>query len=463
MRKLFAARPTLTAAVVTVFLSACSGNANLSPSANLPLANPQGASTLVEQLRSRSDTKIQHVIIIIQENRSFDNLFQGFPGADTRSYGYNSSGQKIELEPVGLATKWDLDHSLQGFFAGCNGQGSLPGTDCQMNGFNLEWIGCGGSGESRCPNANPPYSYVPRRETKPYFAMAEQYVLADRMFASNLDASFVSHQYIIAAQASSSVNTPADAWGCEGGSGDTLPTLTQQRTVGNDIEACFDNRTLGDELDKAGLSWRYYTSSVYEDGGEWSPYQAIKHIYYGKDWSKDVITPQTQFFADVSNGKLPVVSWITPTCENSDHAGCGSNTGPSWVASLVNAVGESKYWKSTAIFVFWDDWGGWYDHVPPKIVDYDGLGIRLPLLVISPYAKKGHVSHVHYETSSILRFIEDRFALPRLSVSDQRATSPEKDCFDFAQSPRAFSPIPSDHDKNYFIHQPLDRRPVDSE
>ena len=129
-------------------------------------------------------------------------------------------------------------------------------------------------------------------------------------------------------------------------------------------------------------------------GGAWSAYQAIKHIYYGDDWSKDVITPQTRFFNDVSNGTLPAVSRITPTCVNSDHAGCGSNTGPDWVASLVNAIGESQYWDSTVIFVFWDDYGGWYDHVPPKLVDYDGLGIRVPLLVVSAYARKGYVSHV---------------------------------------------------------------------
>ncbi|MGC2635131.1 MAG: alkaline phosphatase family protein [Candidatus Cybelea sp.] len=463
MRKVFASRPTLTAAVLMVFLSACSGNGNLSPSANPPFAKPQDASTLVEQL-SGSDTKIAHVIIIIQENRSFDNLFQGFPGADTQSYGYTTSGKKIKLQPVGLQASWDVEHDSYGFFAACNGQGSYPGTDCLMNGFDNEYYSCGHSSQTPCPNANPPYSYVPHRETEPYFAMGEQYVLADRMFASNFDASsFVSHQYIIAAQANSRLNYPSGAWGCEGSPSDNIATVTQQRTIGNNVDVCLNDKTLGDELDKAGISWRFYTSEVYTDGGEWSPYSAVKHIYYGKDWSKDVITPQTQFFTDVSHGKLPVVSWITPTCENSDHAGCGSDAGPSWVASLVNAVGESQYWKSTAIFVFWDDYGGWYDHVPPKLVDYDGLGFRLPLLIISPYAKQGYVSHVHYEHGSILKFIEDRFALPRLSASDKRATSPEKDCFDFAQSPRSFKRIPSRYGMSYFIHQPLDRRPVDGE
>jgi phospholipase C len=112
--------------------------------------------------------------------------------------------------------------------------------------------------------------------------------------------------------------------------------------------------------------------------------------------------------------------------------------------------------------VTWDDYGGWYDHVPPKMLDYDGLGFRVPLLVISPYAKQGYVSHVHYELASLLRFIEDRFELPALSVSDARAASPEKDCFDFNQVPRKFKPIATLHGEDYFLHQPADLRPPDS-
>ena len=158
---------------------------------------------------------------------------------------------------------------------------------------------------------------------------------------------------------------------------------------------------------------------------------------------KDVIAQPSQFLTDVSNGKLRPVSWVTPTWANSDHAGCGSNTGPSWVASLVNAIGESKYWDSTAIFIFWDDYGGWYDPEPPAYVDYDGLGLRLPLLIVSPYAKQGYVSHVHYEHGSILKFVEDQFGLGRLSASDTRAKSPEKDCFDFNT---AAAEVPSNPD-----------------
>ena len=107
---------------------------------------------------------------------------------------------------------------------------------------------------------------------------------------------------------------------------------------------------------------------------------------------------------------------------------------------------KSKFWNSTAIFVQWDDWGGLYDHVPPPYVDYDGLGFRVPLLVISPYAKQDYVSHVQYETASVLRFAEDLFGLDQLAAADRRATSPAADCFDFSQRPRKFvrikAPLP---------------------
>ncbi len=427
-------------------------------------AVPQSAQRLVGNFhRDASNGKIRHVVIIIQENRSFNNLFYGFPGAHTVKFGYNSFGKKIILRPLGLATSWDLAHDSQGFLAACNGRGKIPGTHCRMNGFNKEWVGCGtGSGLPRCPHPNPQYSFVPRHDVEPYFWMGMHYVLADQMYASNFDASsFVSHQYLRAGQASSTVNFPSTTWGCPGGRGDTIDTLSQKRKIGNPREACLDGTTIGDEMDTVGLPWGFYTATVDGDGNLWSAYQAIKHIYDGPDWKKDIFTPQTQFFDDVYGAKLPALSWVTPTYENSDHAANDSNTGPSWVASLVNAIGESAYWDSTAIFVLWDDYGGWYDPAAPKMLDYDGLGMRLPLLIISPYAKQGYVSHVPYEHGSILKFVEDTFGLPRLAASDTRANSPASDAFDFTKPPRKFVKIPSSYDTNYFLHQPPDTRPPD--
>ena len=277
-----------------------------------------------------ANAKIKHIIIVIQENRSFDYLFQGFPGANTQSYGYIDTGQKVRLKPVTLGGQWDLGHDWNSYTQACDGQGSIPGSDCKMDGFNREYAGCGKSGEPKCPIQYPQYGYAPKDQIQPYLALAQQYVLADNMFPSNVDASsFVAHQYLIAGQADSTVNYPLNVWGCDGGSKDTIETFTKQRQLsGKFITACFNYQTLGDEMDAAGVSWKYYTATLTGSGNGWDGYQAVRHIRYGQDWKK-IIGPQTKFFDDVKNGQLPSVSWITPTCLNSDHAGvCGSLTGP---------------------------------------------------------------------------------------------------------------------------------------
>jgi phospholipase C len=196
--------------------------------------------------------------------------------------------------------------------------------------------------------------------------------------------------------------------------------------------------TIADEADAAGLSWRYYTYPPLADGGIWSAYQNIKHIYEGSDWTSDVITPASEFFADVAAGQLANITWITPTCENSDHPACTKRTGPAWVTRLVDAIGKSQFWPSTAIFIIWDDWGGFFDPAAPSYEDYDGPGFRIPMLVISPYAKKGYVSHIHFETASVLRYIEDNFGLVRLAAADARASDPAYDALDYTAKPRRF-------------------------
>jgi phospholipase C len=152
------------------------------------------------------------------------------------------------------------------------------------------------------------------------------------------------------------------------------------------------------------------------------------------------VRPETTILSDIKAGKLPQVSWVTPTCAESDHASCNKGSGPAWVASVVNAVGASAYWNTTAIFVVWDVWGGWFDHVKPPVRSSYELGFRVPLLVISPYAKPGYVSHVQHEQSSILRFVEDNFKLGTLGNAD--ALSDDlSDCFNLYQKPIKFSVI----------------------
>ena len=406
-------------------------------------------------LRAFSGTgsgKIKHVIYVIQENRSFDNLFQGYPGADTVSSGLNSHGQQITLQPESLSKVYQIDHSVYGMFAACNGTGSVPGTNCQMNGFNNE--------ESYGGPNNPQYVYVPHTESKPYFDMAHEWVVADRMFQSQLDESFVAHQYAIAAQAQSSVDLPFYLlWGCAGGKNDEVGTLTQNRSpYGPYQQACFDYTTLGDELDAAKLSWRFYAVQYNQDnGGNGGTLVGIssREAYLLRKRLEQVISPNWQFIKDVRHGKLANFTWITPECAESDHTECGGGYGPSWVAAIVNTVGKSKFWDSTAIFVQWDDWGGYYDHVAPTYQDYDGTGFRVPLLVISPYAKKDFVSHVPYETASVLRFAEDLYGLPQMAAADSRANSPAADCFDFTQNPRKFVKIKAPYPPKFFIGNDL--------
>ena len=407
------------------------------------------SSSAVRDLNATGAGKITHVIYIVQENRSFDNLFQGYPGANTVPSGMNSSGQTITLQPSSLKNVYVIDHSAYAMFAACNGTGSVPGTNCRMNGFNNEYTFGGPT--------NPQYVYVPHDESKPYFDMAHEWVVADNMFQSQLDESFVAHQYVIAAQAQGSVDLPyGPFWGCPGGPGDLVGTITQTRSLyGPYQQACFDYTTLGDELDKASLSWRFYAARYGNDAGgnsgTWSAYQAVRHIFYGKDWKRDVISPNWKFITDVNRGYLANFTWITPVCAESDHLECGGGYGPSWVSAIVNTVGHSKFWDSTAIFVQWDDWGGFYDHVAPPYEDYDGNGFRVPLLVISPYAKKSYVSHTQYETASVLRFAEDLYGLGRLAAADARANSPA-DSFDFSKKPRPFVNIKAPYPAKFFVH-----------
>jgi phospholipase C len=408
------------------------------PSSRKAIATPENAG------------KIQHVVVIIQENRSFDNLFQGYPGADTVAYGKGPQGLPIKLSSVGFGAQYDIRHFFSSFVDSYD--------NGNMDGFYKERV-------VGHPSAtHPQYAYVPASEVQPYFAMASQYVLADRMFPSNADGSFVSHQYAIAGQAQNAVNYPSFWWGCDGGKGSVVSTLTPSRTIGPSERACFNYPTIADLLEAKGLTWRSYGQQAdTKSGGDWSPFQAVEHIWRSPNAMTNVIWPETKILQDVPAGKLANVTWVTPDFANSDHPRVSAGTGPSWVASVVNAIGQSKFWDSTVIFVFWDDWGGWYDHVPPPQLDYDGLGIRVPLLCISPYAGKGVVSHVQYETGSILRFIEGVFVLPSLSASDRRATSAGVGCINVAQQPRPFVPFATTVKPETFIHERPSTRPPDDE
>jgi len=318
--------------------------------------------------------------------------------------------------------------------------------------------------------------YVMPSDVQPYFALAEQYAFGDRMFQTNEGPSFPAHQFIIsgtsAPTATSNLfaaeNPNASPAGCIAPLTETVAMIDP---TGSEINfpaeyPCFDHPTLTDLLDAKGLSWKYYAPSA---GSIWTGPDAIEHICQqqaingtlkctGPDWVNNVVIPEWQVLEDIANGQLSQVSWIIPDGTYSDHAESNNGSGPSWVTSIVNAIGKSQYWSNTAIVITWDDWGGWYDHVAPKVVN-DGVswgsgyvyGFRVPLIVVSPYAKAGYISHATHDFGSILKLIETTFNLPSLGYADAAADD-LSDCFNLTQSPLNFQSIPAPLDAAHFVH-----------
>jgi phospholipase C len=401
-----------SACLVTA-VTGCNANLAFTPSPPVP------ASTV----SPIAGSPIQHIVVIMQENRSFDNLFNGFPGADTVQSGMNG-GQSIALTPVSLSDSRDLDHS------------HLRWAEDWDNG-NMD-----GFAQSGVSPATLPYSYVPEKDVEEYWTLARQYVIGDRMFQSNTGPSFVAHQYMIAGQSANVAENPTGSvWGCDASPDTTAAVLGANGEEMPGVFPCFDYLTAADLLDEKGVTWRYYAPSSGDSFFILSAFQAIRHIRYGQDWHDNVISPQNRFLTDIANGELAQVTWIVPDWAHSDHPGSGSE-GPSWVAAIINAIGNSPYWNSTAIFISWDDWGGWYDHVAPPKVDAMGPGFRVPLLIVSPYANHGYVTHMNHEASGFIHFIEHNFDLGTLGTRDA-GTDAFGDCFDYTQQPSAFAPIPT--------------------
>jgi phospholipase C len=404
---------------------------------------------------------IKHVVVIVQENRTFNDIFAGFKGADSTMYGYTHTGAKVRLRAITFKGP-DILHNWGNAMVDWNGG--------RMNGFD------GSLYTNNKPAGTYVYAYLQRSQVAPYWTMAREYVLADHMFPTMFGPSFTAHIDLIASTTNLSedeaeVDGPTgQPWGCDAPRGTWTYLLNPQRVrSGYGPFPCFTQyNTMADTLDEAHVSWRYYVPyGQYALARLWSPFATIRKVRYGPDWERNVISPQTTVLRDVANGKLAQVSWVIPDGLDSDHAGSNSDKGPSWVAGVVNAIGESQYWKDTAIVVLWDDWGGWYDGVPPPQLDFVGLGIRVPCIIISPYAKAAYVSHTQYEFGSVLKFIEEAFHLRSLGpasggYTDTRATS-LVDSFDFKQKPRVFQPIPAPYPPAYFLLQPPSGVPPDSE
>jgi len=425
---------------------------------------------------------IQHIVVIVQENRSFDNFFAGFPGADAPTFGCAAGGRNaqgalhdsssgcpsgdrvVQLRPISFNDP-NLRHTWSSSMTDWN--------NGRMDGFYRYGL--------RQPDEA--YVYVDRTLIAPYWTIAQQWVLADAMFPTEFGGSFTAHLTLVAGTddikkrpSRAEVDFPDGKYDdCDSPPGTTSSFLTSDRVLhpSQGPFPCFDQfNTIAQVLDNAGVSWKYYATAR-KGAGMWSPFEAIDYVRHGPDWRSNIIAPQTKVLTDAGDNRLAAVNWVMPSKADSDHPEAHSDRGPSWVASIVNAIGESSYWPNTAIVVLWDDWGGWYDDAPPPQLDYRGLGIRVPCLIISPYAKKGSsgsggfVTHTQYEYGSILKFIEETFNLPYIGspadgYTDKRANS-LSDSFDFTQSPRPFVPITAKYPASRFIDEPPSDEPVDTE
>ncbi|MGH8598219.1 MAG: phospholipase C, partial [Gammaproteobacteria bacterium] len=253
--------------------------------------------------------------------------------------------------------------------------------------------------------------------------------------------SFPNHLYTVGGQSGGALDNPVpphpsrlgdSVWGCDSDEGTTVEVRLPDGTIRNEYP-CFDFLTIADQLEARGIGWKYYAPSRGERGYHWSAFDAIRHIRQSDLWRERVVSYR-EFAIDAASGKLPSVSWVVPPKEVSEHPPESVCEGENWTVNQLNALMRGPQWRSTAVFLTWDDFGGFYDHVVPPSVDAYGLGPRVPLLVISPYAKKGYVAHQRYEFASVLKFIEERFGLNALSPRESAADA-LSDCFDFGRDP----------------------------
>lgn len=407
-------------------LSACGGS------------TPQASGTPTAVATHIPTGPIKHIVFFVKENRTFDNYFGTYPGANGATHATDSAGQVVPLQHE-LDQIPDIDHSSEGARMAYD-NGKMDQFDLLHSNKKAKTPGQG----APAPYTNNSLTQLHQSDIPNYWTYAQNFVLGDNMFSSLMGPSFPNHLYTVAAQSGGAVDNPrtdknigtlgnaTKGWGCD------VPNqqvkVLDNTGITNLQEACFDFQTLADELDTAGYSWRYYAPPVSQGGYIWSSFDAIKHIRYGKDWQ--YVVPTEQFMTDAAAGNLPTVSWIVTPAKVSEHPPASVCVGENWTVQMLNALMQGSDWSSTAVFLTWDDFGGFYDHVAPQQVDGYGLGFRVPLLVISPFTKKGYVDHTQYEYSSMLRFAEDELGLATLTSRDKAANN-MMGAFDFTQSPRA--------------------------
>jgi len=418
------------AVVLSLVLSSCTSSGQ----------PPRDRPSSVNASRYTTATPIKHLVFIIKENRSFDNLFGLFPGADGTSQG-NDHGKVHPLEHSPTFTQrmvHDLPHDRAA---------ALNDWDHgKMDGFGFNHTGETYAFTQLMPNQLPNYWH-----------WAKAFVLADHFFASVNGPSFPNHLFSIAAQSGGSVDNPEPparghrgnfkTWGCDAPSTEKVEVIdTEGKTLS--VPPCFDFQTVGDELTKRDIPWTYYAADPVpwpqspKSGYIWNAYAAVGHYRKNPKRWKQHVFPVQQFTEDVQDGRLAPVTWITPQFAYSEHPEYNFCHGENWSTQVIDSVMRSPFWKDTAIVLTWDDWGGLYDHVPPPQVDRYGLGIRVPYIMISPYARQGLIDHHHAEFSDVVRFIEDNWQTAHLGTPRDHAAGDLYWEFDFNQKPRPPDPLP---------------------
>lgn len=421
--------------------------------------------------------KIQHIVIIMQENRSFDTYFGTYPGADGIPM-QNGVPTVCVNDPFTHQCVKPFhdpqDKNIGGPHGQANASADIDGG--KMDGF----IGqIRGNGNKKCngpfdPNCAASNQQVPdvmgwhdAREIPNYWAYAQNFVLQDHMFEPNASWSLPDHLFMVS-EWSAKCTQQGDPMSCQ----NELQNPDSIRNLGKRANAPIKRpdyawTDLTYLLHKANISWKYYVADGTEPDCEddsavictpkpqhagtpeiWNPLPYFDTVK--QDGELGNIQQLTNFYTDAKNGKLPAVSWIVPNGKNSEHPPALVSNGQAYVTGLINAIMQSPSWNSTAIFLAWDDWGGFYDHVMPPTVDENGYGLRVPGIVISPYAKKGYIDHQTLSFDAYDKFIEDDFLnSQRIDPKTDGRPDPRPDVrenasqlgnllndFDFNQSPR---------------------------
>jgi phospholipase C len=375
---------------------------------------PKGAPTAVAEklVAGRAKFPIKHIVIIDKENRSFDNLFGTFPGADGATHAALADGSVVPLGHTPDHTLLDVGHA--------GDSAAFAEDQGRMDRFS-ELPGAIQEGTDVAD------SELHRSDIPNYWKLAQRFTLDDHFFSTINGPSFPNHLITIAATSDNIIDNPFGqthhAWGCDGGTysrAAAINPVTGHRYL---MKPCLSLPTMADTFQRYHVSWKYYAPGQYQPGYIWDSFDAIKSVRYSTLWNTRADYPYGRFAREAREGKLPDVSWLVSNTEQSEHPPYSMCIGENWTVRMIDAIMRGKDWKSTLIVLTWDDFGGFYDHVPPPRVSYISLGPRVPTIIISPYARAHYVDHHQMDFNSILKFIEEDFHIPALNQNDRHAAS----------------------------------------